>query len=162
MNKMEIYISTLLSNTIGFFFNLVMFIIFYQFIEPMSNGLTIKALWIVPLFINLFILSLALSLILSCTYVIAKDINQIWQVFVSFLFFLSPIFYKLSLFKEALPAFEYANPIAGIIINARRVMMEGINPDLELFTFDFGYALFLLLLGILLLNKIGSRAAEKL
>ncbi len=139
-----------------------MFLIFYQFIEPMSTGLTINALWIVPLFINLFILSLALSLILSCIYVIAKDINQIWQVFVSFLFFLSPIFYKLSLFKQALPNFDYGNPIAGIIINARRVMMEGIQPDFELLVFDFGYAIFLLLIGIILLNKIGSRAAEKL
>jgi ABC-type polysaccharide/polyol phosphate export permease len=116
----------------------------------------------VPLFINLFILSLALSLKLSCIYVIAKDINQIWQVFVSFLFFLSPIFYKLSLFKQALPNFDYGNPIAGIIINARRVMMEGIQPDFELLVFDFGYAIFLLLIGIILLNKIGSRAAEKL
>jgi ABC-type polysaccharide/polyol phosphate export permease len=162
MNKMEIYISTLLSNTIGLFFNLVMFLIFYQFIEPASSGLTLRAFWIIPLFLNLFILSLALSLILSCIYVVAKDINQVWQVFVSFLFFLSPIFYKLSIFKEALPAFEYANPIAGIIINARRVMMQELDPDFELFAFDLVYALFLLFLGILLLNKIGSRAAEKL
>ncbi len=162
MNKMEIYISTLLSNTIGFFFNLIMFLIFYQFIEPMSAGLTIDAFWIVPIFINLFILSLALSLILSCMYVIAKDINQIWQVVVSFLFFLSPIFYKLSVFKNALPSFEYANPMAGIIINARNVMMYQKKPEWELFFFDFGYAIFLLLLGILFLNKIGSRAAEKL
>ncbi len=127
----------------------------------MSAGLTIDAFWIVPIFINLFILSLALSLILSCMYVIAKDINQIWQVVVSFLFFLSPIFYKLSVFKDALPSFEYANPMAGIIINARNVMMYQKKPEWELFFFDFGYSIFLLLLGILFLNKIGSRAAEK-
>src|SRR5919202_5703251 len=30
MNKLEIYVSTLLSNSIGFFFNLVMFVIFYN------------------------------------------------------------------------------------------------------------------------------------
>src|ERR1700755_733306 len=38
MNKLEIYISTLLSNSIGFFFNLVMFILFYNFIERASIG----------------------------------------------------------------------------------------------------------------------------
>ncbi|MEJ7914037.1 MAG: ABC transporter permease [Chitinophagaceae bacterium] len=162
MNKMEIYLSTLLSNAIGFFFNLVMFIIFYQFIESESKGFTLYAFWILPLFLNLFVLSLALSLILSCIYVVAKDINQIWQVFVSFLFFLSPIFYKFSVFKTALPSFDYINPIAGIIINARRAMMDGINPDFELMIFDFGYAILLLLIGLLLLNKIGARAAERL
>lgn len=162
MNKLEIYVSTLMSNSIGFFFNLVMFILFYNFIEPASRGFSVTYFWIILLFINLFILSLAMSLILSCLYIIVKDITQIWQVFVSILFFLSPIFYNLSVFKEALPQFDYANPISGIIINARRVMMDGIEPDLQLLLFDFGYAIFLLLLGMILLNKLGARAAEKL
>jgi ABC-type polysaccharide/polyol phosphate export permease len=162
MNKLEIYISTLLSNTIGFFFNLVMFILFYNFIEQVSNGFSITYFWILLIFLNLFVLSLAMSLILSCLYIIAKDITQIWGVIVSMLFFLSPIFYKLSTFKEALPQFDYANPVAGIIINARRVMMDGIEPDYQLLLFDFGYAIFLLMLGTILLNRLGSRAAEKL
>jgi ABC-2 type transport system permease protein len=162
MNKLEIYISTLLSNVIGFFFNLIMFLVFYNFIEAESKGPSVYNLWILLLFLNLFILSLAISLILSNIYIIAKDISQIWQVFTSFLFFLSPIFYKLTTFREALPAFDYGNPIAGIIINARRVMMEGLPPDMELFIWDFAYAIFLLLVGLLILNKLGSRAAEKL
>jgi ABC-type polysaccharide/polyol phosphate export permease len=83
-------------------------------------------------------------------------------VFTSFLFFLSPIFYKLSTFKAALPAFEFGNPIAGIIINARRVMMEGLQPDFRLLAFDFGYALVFLSIGLIFLNKLGSKAAEKL
>jgi ABC-type polysaccharide/polyol phosphate export permease len=162
MNKLEIYISTLISNSIGFFFNFIMFLIFYNFIEPISVGASIYNFWIIPLFINLFILSLAISLILSTIYIIAKDITQVWQVFVSLLFFLSPIFYKLSTFKETLPNFDYANPLAGIIINSRTVMMTNSGPDLRLLAFDFGYALFLLFIGLILLNKLGSKAAEKL
>jgi ABC-2 type transport system permease protein len=162
MNKLEIYVSTLFSNAIGFFFNFIMFLIFYCFIERQSNGLSIENIWIVPLFLNMFILSLGVSLILSNIYIIAKDINQIWMVFVSFLFFLSPIFYKLSTFKAALPAFDYGNPIAGIIINARRVMMEHNPPIFRLMAFDYTYAILLLAAGLLLLNKLGSKAAEKL
>jgi ABC-type polysaccharide/polyol phosphate export permease len=162
MNKLEIYISTLMSNSIGFFFNFVMFLIFYAFIEGQSNGLSFYNLWIIPLFLNLFILSLAFSLILSTIYTVAKDINQIWQVFTAFLFFLSPIFYKLTTFKEALPFFDYVNPIAGIIINVRRVMMEKQGPDPQLFIFDIIYASILLLLGMALLNKLGAKAAEKI
>lgn len=162
MNKLEIYVSTLLSNSIGFFFNFIMFLIFYNFLERESTGLSIENIWMVVVFINVFILALALSLILSTIYIIAKDIAQIWMVITSFLFFLSPIFYKLSTFKEALPNFEYGNPVAGIIINARRVMMEHLPPDFQLLAFDFSYAIFLLLLGLIFLNRLGSRAAEKL
>jgi len=162
MNKLEIYISTLFANSIGFFFNFIMFLLFYNFLESSSIGLYYTDVWIIPIFINLFILSLACSLILSNLYIMVKDISQVWIVFTSFLFFLSPIFYKLSVFKERLSMFEYGNPVSGIIINARRALMEGKNPDKELFVFDYGYAIFLLLVGILLLNKLGSKAAEKL
>lgn len=162
MNKLEIYVSTLLSNSIGFFFNFIMFLLFYNLLEKNSAFSTVHILWILPLFINLYILSLATSLILSNIYIIAKDITQVWQVFTSFIFFLSPIFYRLDTFKGRLPMFDYLNPIAGIIINARKATMEGVNPDPMLFLWDFGYAIILLLIGIFLLNKLGSKAAEKL
>jgi len=162
MNKLEIYVSTLFSNSIGFFFNFIMFLLFYNFLESESTGISILNIWIIIIFLNLFILSLGMSLILSTIYIVAKDISQIWMAFTSFLFFLSPIFYKLSTFKQALPSFDYGNPIAGIIINARRVMMEQSQPDFRLMSFDFGYAAVLLLIGILFLNRLGSRAAEKL
>lgn len=162
MNKLEIYISTLMSNSIGFFFNFVMFVVFYNLVEKDSVGLSFYNLWIVPLFINLFVLSLAFSLLLSTIYTVAKDITQVWQVFTAFLFFLSPIFYKLSTFKEALPFFDYLNPIAGIIINVRRVMMERKGPDMGLLGFDLLYSVVFLIIGLLLLNKLGAKAAEKL
>jgi len=162
MNKLEIYVSTLFSNSIGFFFNLVMFLLFYNFMERESVGISVLNIWIIVIFLNLFIFSLGMSLILSTIYIVAKDITQIWLAFTSFLFFLSPIFYKLSTFKKALPSFDYGNPIAGIIINARRVMMEKSQPDFQLMIFDIGYAIILLLIGILFLNRLGSKAAEKL
>ena len=162
MNKLEIYISTLFSNSIGFLFNLIMFFVFYHLFESTAVAISYHNCWILVLYVNLFILSLGCSLILSNIYVIAKDISQVWMVFTSFLFFLSPIFYKLSTFKESLPGLEYGNPVAGIIINARRVMMEGLSPDFKLLAFDFGYAIFFLLLGLILLNKLGAKAAEKL
>jgi len=162
MNKLEIYVSTLLANSIGYFFNLVMFFLFYNLLEHGSEGLSFCNFWIVVLFVNMFILAMGLSLILSNIYIFAKDITQIWTVFTSFLFFLSPIFYKLTTFKNALPSFEYGNPVAGIIINARRVMMQRNQPDFKLLAFDLGYAFLFLAIGLLLLNKVGAKAAEKL
>ena len=162
MNKLEIYTSTLLANSIGFFFNFIMFLFFYNFLEKESTGASVQNFWIVVVFVNLFILSLGMSLILSTIYIVAKDISQIWMVFTSFLFFLSPIFYKLSTFQQALPRFDFGNPIAGIIINARRVMMEQTRPNFRLLAFDYVYALVMLAIGLTFLNRLGSKAAEKL
>lgn len=162
MNKMEIYTSTLMSNALGFLFNFFMFLVFFDLIQTRGLGLSFYNLWIIPLFITLYILSLGLSMILSCLYIIAKDIHQIWMVFTQILLFLSPIFYPIDKFERALPGFKYINPIAGIIVNARRVLMDCSPPDYKLLGADFVYALLLLWLGRFLLNKLGEKASEKL
>lgn len=162
MNKMEIYLSTILSNCIGFFFNLTFFILYYQLIDAGTPSLSWHALYIIPIFFNLILLSLAFSIILSCVYVLAKDITQIWMVVTGIGFWISPILYRLEQFREALPGIDYINPIAGIIINARNVMLYQKSPEWSLFWFDYVYAVVLLSIGILLLKKVGSRAAEKL
>jgi len=166
MNKMEIYVSTLLSNSIGFFFNFVMFLLFFNVIQTRGAGLSFYNFWILGLFVNVFILSLALSLILSTLYIIAKDIHQIWQVFISLLLFLSPIIYAQQTyenFERKLPAFfQYLNPLAGVIINARKVLMYRQPPGYRVMAGDLLYALLLLWLGVVLLNKLGSKASETL
>lgn len=162
MNKVEIYLSTILSNCIGFFFNFVMFSAFYHFFEKGTIPFGLYAFYIFPIFLNLVILSLAFSLILSSLYIIVKDITQIWSVIVGIGFWLSPILFKLDTFRQALPFLEYINPISGIIINARSVLMYAKPPEWNLFWFDFAYALVLLALGLLLLNRLGSKASEKL
>jgi ABC-type polysaccharide/polyol phosphate export permease len=162
MNKMEIYVSTLLSNAIGFFFNFLMFLVLYDLVQTRGGGISLYNLWIFPLFADVFILSLALSLTLSTLYIIAKDIHQIWQVFTSILLFLSPIFYAQDTFEHRLPYFKFVNPLAGVIVNARRVLMYKQPPDYHMLAIDMGYALLLLWLGVFLLNKLGAQASEKL
>lgn len=162
MNKIEIYLSTILANCIGFFFNLVFFVIFYQFIDKGTLGLSWHALYIVPVFLNLVLLALAFSTILSNIYVLAKDITQVWIVVTGIGFWISPILFRLDKFRDALPGVDYFNPISGIIINARNVMLYQKMPEWNLFFFDFIYAIVLLLIGIFLLNKVGSKASEKL
>lgn len=87
MNKFELYLSTLISNSIGFIFNLLVFFLFYIFVEPVRNQISIHVLYLFPLFLNIFIVSLGFSLILSNLFIIIKDIHQIWMVFTN-LFFL--------------------------------------------------------------------------
>ena len=162
MNKIEIYLSHILSNCIGFFFNFFMFSLYFHFFEKGVGGYSINAIYFIPIFLNLIIISLALSLILSNIYIVANDITQIWTVITGIGFWLSPILFKLEVFREALPGVDYINPLSGIIINARNVLLYHTEPDWGLFFFDWVYGIVLLMTGLLLLNKLGSKAAEKL
>ncbi|MEJ0102976.1 MAG: hypothetical protein WDO19_10635 [Bacteroidota bacterium] len=96
----------------AFFFNLFFFVIYYHFIDKGTLGLSWHALYIIPVFLNLVVLSLAFSIILSNIYILAKDITQIWIVVTGIGFWISPILFKLDRFREALPGVDYFNPIA--------------------------------------------------
>lgn len=161
MNKIEIYLSVIGSNLIGLFFNLSMFIIFFL-VFAQGGYISWHFIFIFPIILSLAILALGFSLLLSSTYVVAKDISQLWIIIVNLTFWISPILFKLDMFRKSLPGLDYINPIAGIIVNARNVVMYHNLPEWGLFLWNFLYALFFLLLGIYLLNKLGSKAAEKL
>lgn len=161
MNKIEIYLSVLGSNLIGLFFNTIMFFLYFLIFCP-NLFFSWHVIFYLPIVLNLLILSLAFSLILSNLYIIAKDIQQIWFIIAGLGFWISPILFKLDTFRKALPGLDFINPISGIIINARNVIMYNIMPEWDLFAWDFIYSIFFLLIGIFLLNKLGSKAAEKL
>ena len=161
MNKIEIYLSVIGSNLIGLFFNILMFL-FYYIIFDTGTYISWHIIFLIPIVFNLVILSIGFSLILSNIYIIAKDIQQIWMIISALGFWISPIFFKLELFRQSLPGVDYINPIAGIIINARNVVMYNKMPEWDLFIWNFIYSTFFLLIGIFLLNKLGSKAAEKL
>ncbi|HXC04084.1 MAG TPA: ABC transporter permease [Bacteroidia bacterium] len=159
MDKLEIYLSVILSNFIGLLFNLVIFLIFCQFVQIYPDY---RFIYLIPLFLNLTILALAFSLILSNLYLLAKDINQLWAIVVNVLFWLSPIIYPEEKFHNTIPMLEYVNPIGGIIINCRNVLMNHTNPDWKLMGFDLIYAVFFLLIGLSLLKNLGPNASEKI
>jgi ABC-2 type transport system permease protein len=161
MNKIEIYVSVIGSNIIGLLFNLSMFYICYLFLQD-GAYLSIYTPLLFAIIINLAILSLGVSLILSSLFVIAKDIAQVWSIVIGLGFWVSPIVYKLEDYRKSLPGLDYINPMAGIIINARRVILNGQPPEWGLFYWGFAYAIFFLLIGVYILNKLGSKAAEKL
>ncbi len=159
MDKLEIYLSVILSNFIGFIFNLVIFFVFCQFIPIRLN---FHIVFLPVLLLTLMILSLGFSLILSNLYLFAKDISQIWGILCSVLFWLSPVIYPVEKFHTSFPSLEYINPLSGIIANTRTILMENKSPDWQLMGFDLVYACFFLLVGIALLKNLGPNASEKL
>lgn len=159
MKKIEIYLSSLLSNTFGLIFNVGIFIVIASLTGVYPN-------WHYLLFpiilLNIIILSFGVSLILSNLFVYFKDITQIWSIVITFVFFLSPILYSGSTFTKSLPILNYLNPIAGIILNSRDILLNNTMPNWNLLLFDYLYAIIILLIGLFILKKYSKKASELL
>ncbi len=162
MNKIEIYLSVIGSNLIGLFFNTLMFSFYFLLIENGSTYFSWHVIFFIPIILNLIILSLGFSLILSTIYILAKDIQQIWLIVANLGFWLSPILFSPDLFNSRLRTLKYINPISSIIINARTIIIYHHLPEWKLMAWGFVYATFFLLIGIYMLNTLGAKAAEKL
>lgn len=159
ISKFEIYIAHLLSIGIGFCFNLIIFAVYFMLT---GNGFSINVLFYPILLLNLFLLGLGIAMILSTLYLVAKDINQIWAIVMAMGFWLSPILFKANELRAKLPLVDYFNPASGLIINTRKVLMEGSAPDFNLMLINLAQAALLILAGALLVRKIGIKASELL
>jgi len=114
-----IVLSSSFSALINLGINLVVIGIF-MFINGVE--FTISALWIIPLVIELFVLSLSVAFILSALFVKLRDINYIWELVLQAGFYATPIIYPITLVvsKSLLAAkLIMLNPVAQIIQDAR-------------------------------------------
>lgn len=82
------------------------------------------------LLIELFVFSLAVSLLLSSLYVKYRDVNHIWDVLMQAAFFATPIMYAFTLVtskSELVGKLLISNPVAQIIQDARHILISPKN-----------------------------------
>jgi len=81
-------------------------------------------LLVIPLVIELYVLSLAIGLILGAMFVRLRDIAQIWEVVMQGMFYAVPMFYPLQLVPEKFSKLLLLNPIAQIMQDMRHVLVS--------------------------------------
>jgi len=157
-NPLDLYIASLLTSMMSFIANLGVYII-------VSLVLGVSLTWhmiFLPLhMLNLAILIMGLLLLLSTMHVFFRDVSQFWELFLMLMFWINPIFYAKAAILEYIPSLMYLNPLAGIIVNTRDNLLNGLPPDWGLFAFDMLYALVVLAIGLLVFKKYFHLAAEK-
>jgi len=105
---------------ISFVLNLVVIAIFMIFQRVQVR---LEILYLIPLFLELMALSLAMGLFLSATYVRLRDVDYIWQVFLQAAFYITPILYPLAMVPERWARILILNPLAQIIQDARYALV---------------------------------------
>jgi len=117
---------TVSSNLIHFLLALP---ILFIFLLLGGTGLT-SAVLTLPLVIAIqFILTLSLAYFTATFYVTFRDTQHLLGVLLNLLFFLTPVFYKVSDLPAQYQTLYHLNPMVHLIESYRAILLTGILPD---------------------------------
>jgi lipopolysaccharide transport system permease protein len=105
---------------------------------------------------------LGFSLILSSLNVFYRDVQQILEVLILIWFYLTPIFYTLSMIPQRFRHFYLLNPIAGLVTMYRAILFENQMPSYKVFLSALIVSLLTFLVGALVFRRYQFRFAEEL
>jgi len=144
----------------SFISSMLEFIILLPIIFVLAGGIPITVL-LFPLISLLFLwLIYGAGLIMSALFVYFRDLNQIWEVSLTSLFFLSPVMYPISIVPERFMTVYMLNPITRLIIMYREVMIAGNLPSIDSLIVVITSCVILFVIGNITFNKLQRRFAE--
>jgi lipopolysaccharide transport system permease protein len=127
-------LSTICSNFVNFLLSLIILVVF---LFAYDIGITIHALWLIPILITQIIFMIGLSLIFSALHTFYRDVFMVLEVGMLAWFFLTPIFYPLEWVTEqanlmdisfnAARVMRWLNPVASMVDGYRTVLWGNIG-----------------------------------
>jgi len=91
--------------------------------------LTLNALFAIPIIFIMAMFVMAAGLIFSAVQVRFRDVGMALPLLLQIWMFASPVAYPLSVIPERFRGIYMLNPMAGIVENFRRVLVEGSSPN---------------------------------
>ena len=121
---------------------------------------------IIPVLATHFALCLGMGLMVSAANVFFRDTEHIIGIGTLAWFFLSPIFYSISMQMDKLPDnmdwMAFLNPMTGILCAYRICLMSGANPGWGFMGVSFAMSWTVLFAGLAVFQKCQVRFAEEL
>lgn len=155
--KEILVISSIFSIFISFIIELGILLIFLIFLG-IEYSLNIFYLPLI-IFIELIFI-LGISFFLAPLHAYYRDIERIWAILVMLGFFLTPIFYPLSIIAETKQKVMLFNPMLHIITSSRDCLLYQKAPDLIFLGLVLLFSLILLGLGYFIFKKMEDKFAE--
>lgn len=127
-----------------------------------------------PLFVlyivELYMIVLGISFLLSVVYLKFRDLVEIWAILITAGFYAAPIIYPIEMVPQKFQKILFINPMTFIIEYSKRVMVEGriVDATGSAKTFIVGNciilaeSLVLFIVGFLVFRRMAPRAAEYL
>jgi lipopolysaccharide transport system permease protein len=123
-------------------------------------GLTIYAVWAIPILILLTAIATAFSLFLSAMQVRFRDIGVAMPLLLQLWMFSTPVVYPLSAVPQRFRGWYVLNPLVGVIENFRRVVLQGVAPDFHSLAISAIVAAILLPLTYLYFKRVEATMAD--
>ncbi len=131
---------------INFAITFLIFLIF-AYVDGITFSPTML-LMVYPIF-WLIIFNIGVGLILSALFVFFRDIQYIYSIFLQLLYYVSAIFYTVDMMPPYMELIFKLNPIYDYISYCRLVTIQGVVPDLTLHLLCAGYAILMLVIGMI-------------
>lgn len=128
----------------------------------LAHGMPITALLFPVIHLLHFWLIYGIGLLLSALFVYLRDLNEIWQVLITVLFYCIPIFYPVSIVPEHIRQYYLLNPITQLIIMYRDVMINGTLPSLNSLITVIAFGAIAFLIGNFAFARLQRRFAEEI
>lgn len=153
-------VSGILSNFVTFAISILCYICVWIFFKATGilggSGLTVNGyalLFFIPMAI-LLIFVIGVGLILSVLQVYFRDIEYIWDVFCTLLFYCIPIIYPLQQIKQVwTEVLIKINPLYSMLELFRQCVLYGMPMSWKLLLYSLFWAFGTLFVGILIFNK---------
>ena len=164
--RMVIPLSVVVTSVLNLAANLVAVFIFILIdgVEPRASWLLLPLL-LVPL----VMFTAGLAMLLSSLYVSYRDVQPIWAVLTQLIFYGTPILYVIDKVPESMRKLVMANPLACILEQARKWLVDPSAPSFAQAIGGFPWWLLPVVIllavfgfGLWLFNHEGPRIAERL
>ena len=132
------------------------FVAVFQFVPPLT-GLLLPLL-----LLDLFVLVLGVSLLLSVLNVYFRDMQFIWGVVLQAGFFLSPILYDLNMFPDNVKEILQINPLATILNVARDLVLYDKLPTIHATLYIIGSTAAIFAIGCIVFKIKDKKLVERL
>jgi len=135
-------------------------IVLFLFVYDKSPSFT----WVVGIPVLLviqFLVTYGLSLLVASTNLFFRDLERMAAIFISLLFYFTPVIYPESMVPQKYRWTIYLNPLAPVMVSWRNLFLDGTLEPSYIVT-AFGYALAICGLGIIVYRRLSWRFAEVL
>ena len=150
-------VSGVLSSFVDFAASALVFVImiFWYHIS-----LTPWMLMVIPLILLQILLTIGLSLFLSAINAYFRDIHFAMPLAIQVLFYGSPIVYAITVVPQNLKWAYDLNPMAGLMVGYRNVLVKGVAPDWQLLGIAAIVTAVAMILGYLVFNRLQGNFAD--
>lgn len=155
--------SVVISSCLVYFISLILnLLIIFLFMIILKVSFSFKILLLPFYLLQLFILVLGFSFLLSALYIKFEDVMHLWTFLLLIGFFITPIIYPLDIIPFEYLRYYLLNPIARIIVDTRFILIYDYIPDLKNFFITLFISIIIFLIGWFYFRSQKKRFVERL